>query len=241
MRLWIDQAAKPIVTDGPAGLLGDEPPLHPFMTAFHGVTLTNSYGKTSGYRWFMNDCVNFQKSLRLALENRQRDGLMDVDFSSVVFWYSEPKAAVAGFEPLKADALKVAGFRYPGTVEIEGNVLGDGWGNILNQKYEKTEFSGEAAASIQADQPVSIRISAPKAGKYLLKLRTHPRRSFGTIEVSDSEGRPIGTVHYRRATENSIYPVGAVELKAGETTLRVRCAHSQATVLDCWALEPVGG
>lgn len=241
-RIWIDGASAPALHGaGTADLLGDAPPLRAFMRPFHGVTLTGPYGKNSGYRWFIGDCVNFRQSLRAVLGNEQRGGALDVDYSSVVYWYADPQARAAGFASLTADALKVAGFRLPGTVELEGAIAGDGWGNVLKQKNAGggVELSAEAAVSISAvDRPLRVSLAAAHDGEFVLKLRAHPKRSFGTVEVKDGEGRLIGTVQYSKDAENGIYTIGKARLRAGDNSVTITC--SRATVLDCWILEPVG-
>ena len=223
--------------DGVAGLLGDAPPLRPFDRPLHGVTRTGPYGKQSGYRWFIGDCVSFDDGVHLRIETHREAGARDTDYSSVVYWYGAAGAAVSGFEPLNAQRLTVAGFRMPGTVEIEGAIDGPGWGNVLPQRHAGgVEFSGEAAASIQSDQPLAVRLSAPRDGRYALSVRTHPRRSFEAIEVAAADGTPVGTARYDRNAENGIYTVGVVELKTGENVLRVRC--TKPAILDCWILRP---
>jgi hypothetical protein len=235
--ILLDGRKPALIGDGVAGLLGDAPPLRPFDRPLHGVTRTGPYGKQSGYRWFIGDDICFQDSVRLRLENRQESGVQDTDFSSMVYWYAAPGVLTSGFEPLNAQRLAVSGFRLPGTVEIEGLIDAQDWGNVLPQKYAGgVEFSGEAAASIQSDQPLGMRLAAPRDGKYMLSVRAHPRRSFEAIEVAGPDGRPIGTVRYDKNADNGIYEVGAVELKAGDNVLRVRC--TKPVILDCWILRP---
>ncbi|MBW7905088.1 MAG: DUF2961 domain-containing protein [Phycisphaerae bacterium] len=234
----LDGRSPVLVGDGVAGLLGDAPALRLFDRPFHGVTRTGPYGKQSGYRWFIGDCVSFDDGVHLRIENRQEAGARDTDYSSVVHWYGGPGVKASGFEPLTIERLTVAGFRMPGTVEIEGAIDGQGWGNVLPQRHAGgVELSGEAAASIQSDQPLTVRLVAPRDGKYALSVRAHPRRSFEAIEVAKADGTPIGTAHYDRNADNGIYTLGAVELRAGENALRVRC--TRPAILDCWILRPV--
>jgi hypothetical protein len=236
-KVWIDDEPFPsILGTSSAGYFGNATGLRPTRMPLSGVTLVSPVGKNSVYRWQLADCFTFHTSLRFTLENWQHDRADDVYYSSVVYWYGQP-GAPDSFEPLSPEALKVAGLRIPGAVEIEGNVTSNEWGSVKSQKHAGgVEFSGEAAATISTQNPVRIEIPWNATGKHRLSLRVQTGRSFGTVAVSDADGNPIGTIEYDRES-NGTYPVGEIALKPGMTTVIVQC--SATTVLDCWVIEPV--
>jgi len=244
-KIWIDDDQFPsILGTGTGDYFGwraadpaRDDDFKTFAFGLHGVTLTAPFGKSAMYRWHIADCVNFQKGIRFALENWQPDNAHDVYYSTVAYWYGEPGAADS-FQPLTLERLAVPGLRIPGAVEIEGHLVGSDWGRVVEQRHSPEEpMSGGAVAAITATEPVQIKLPAPQAGAYLLKLRVYTaRQSFETVEVSDAQGKSIGTIKFDRRP-GGIYEVGRVTLAAGENTLTVRC--SRKTDLDCWVLEPV--
>jgi hypothetical protein len=236
-RVWIDGEKSPAhLGTGLAAYCGDAESLHVYLGPLQGVTRTGPYGKSSAYRWHIADCIDFQKAVRLAIENRTADGVKDAYYSSVAYWYCEPGAQRL-FEPLKLVDVTPAGLRIPGAVEIEGQVSGSGWGSVVRQKYAGgAELSGQQAVLITTDQPVKINIPSNVAQTVRLKLRTNPRRAFETITITDAAGNNIGTVTYSR-TDEGIYPVGVVHLDQGDNLVTVQC--SRPAMLDCWIVEPV--
>lgn len=236
-KIWIDDEPFPsILGTSTAGYFGNIAGLRPIRMALHGATLVAPVGKSSAYRWQLADSVGFHHSLRFTLENWQYDQANDVYYNSVVYWYGQPGAPDT-FKPLSPEMLQLAGLRLPGAVEIEGNVVGSGWGSVKDQKYAGgVEFSGQAAATITTSNPVRIEIPSDKPGRYRLGLRVQTGRSFGTVTVSDAAGNPIGTIEYDRESDG-LYLVGEITLGEVKTPVIVQC--SRTTVLDCWVLEPV--
>lgn len=218
-----------------SGYFGSVKGLSSFAGALHGVTLAAPFGKSSAYRWQISDAVPFHSSIEMSFENLQNNDARDVYYASVAYWYGQA-GAKAAFEPLSAKARELPGLRMPGAVEVEGNVLGTGWGRVFKQQRNgNVEFSSKAAANITTSQPVRIKIPVEKAGEYILKLRIHPRRSFTTINVARGDGRPIGVVTYNRDTGGT-YDLGRVRFNAGDNIVSVQCG--KRAILDCWLLEP---
>lgn len=239
-KVWIDDERYPafptLPGTGTADFLGDAPPLNLFQRPLHGVTRTASYGKSSGYRWMLGDSLTFHRAIEVRLENwHLEESHQDVDYGTMAYWYSRAASKTSLFRPLTRDELACAGFRLHGSVEIEGNVLGEDWGNVIKQRDAGVELSGEACVSISAADAVRIRIPGTRAGQARLKLRVHPRRPFETIEVADAGGAAIGTVRFARAPDG-VYLVGPIDLADGETIVQVRCA--KPAQLDCWVIEP---
>jgi hypothetical protein len=235
-KVWLDDAPVPVLLGtGTADYFGDAPPLRPFARAFHGVTRTGPYGKSSMFRWHVGDCINFQRSIRLVIENWQKNEADDTDYETIACWYGPAGPPPEMFKPLRAQDLVPAGLRVPGAVEIEGRVAGTGWGQVLKETNAGVELSGREAVSIQTSEPVEITIPAQAAGTVKLKLRVLTGRSFKSIEVSTADGGEIGSVQYDYRT-GGVYEVGRVSLKEGDNVVRVRCSGNP--VLDCWILEP---
>lgn len=234
-KVWIDGERFPsYFGTGSADYLGDARGLHAHIRPLQGVTRSGSLGKNSAYRWHIPDCIDFRKSLRFTIENRQPDGVRDTYYSTVVCWYAGPRAEHF-FEPLTRADLQVPGLRIPGAVEIEGNVLGSDWGNDVAEKHSGgVEFSGGKAAVIATEQPVQVNLNSATAQRVLLKLRVNPRRPFETIHVSDASGQLIGVVQYDRHARG-MYTVGPVELERGRNHLTLQC--TRPATLDCWLLE----
>ncbi len=236
-KIWLDDDRFPsCLGTSTQGLFGNVRGLKVVHRALHGATLVKPIGKNSLYRWFVPDCVDFHTGIDFALENWQADPARDIYFATVAYWYGEP-GAPAPFEPLSRKTLAVPGLRIPGSVEIEGHIAGKGWGSVFREKYARgTELSGKAGATIRTTDPITVRLPWKTPGRYRLRLRVLPGRSFGTVEVAYADGKPIGTVRYSRRAKG-MYTVGEINVTAPVTTLRVTC--SRATVLDCWILEPL--
>ncbi len=238
-KIWLDGEAFPSIWGcDTAGLFGNVTGLKPTHGALSGVTRTAPYGRSSMYRWMLADSVAYHKGIRVALENWQEHEANDVDYSTVTCWYGEPGAAPTGFARLTDDDLAVSTLRVPNAIEFEDSMVGEGWGNLVQQKhYRDVEFSNGAAVTIAAEeQPVASRISVEKAGRYKLQLRVAPKGSFGKLEVRAPAGTPIGTVEWSRDSDG-VYDVGDVDLKAGENRLTI-VRTGKSPLLDCWMLEP---
>jgi hypothetical protein len=236
-KIRIDREAFPsILGTSTSGYFGNIKGLRPFRMPLHGATRVEPIGKSSAYRWQTGDCVNFRKSLQFTLENWQYDRADDVYYNAVAYWYGQP-GAPARFERVSEETLQVPGVRIPGAVEIEGNIVGDGWGHPFKQKYAGGfELSGKLASVITSSEPVPVDIPWSRAGTYRLRLRVLPGRSFETVTVTYTDGTPIGTVEYDRKSEGE-YPVGEITLEPGKTRVLVTC--SATTIVDCWIVEPL--
>ncbi len=209
----------------------------PLVGPLSGTTLRGPYGRNSMYRWLIGDAIAFRRRLTLALDLTAAGGAEGLYVSSVTYWYA-PSGAAARVARLDAGALDVPPLRIPGAIEVEGNIRGRGWGRIYRLRAtDRFELSGSAAALIRTDKPLRVLLPAQRSGRYRLRLRTRPGRSFKPITVKTAGGELIGVVEYRRAAD-SIYDVGEVRLQAGENELIVQCAGP--TYLDCWILEPAG-
>jgi hypothetical protein len=236
-KIWIDGERFPsILGTSTAAYFGNLKGLRPFRMPLHGATRVAALGKSSVYRWHVPDCVDFQQSIRFQLENWQYNRADDVYYNSVVYWYGQSDAP-ASFERLSEETLELPGLRIPGAVEIEGNIVGEGWGSLYQQKHARgLELSGKLAATITTTEPVPIDIPWERPGQYRLSLHVVTGRSFETIAVTDADGNAIGTVRYDRESGGT-YPVGEIRLEAGKTRMMVTC--SKTVIVDCWVLEAV--
>lgn len=216
-----------------AAYFGDSPPLRNFIGALHGASRVNAPGKSSLYRLRLADALEFQQSLRLTFGCKPSGGAADTYFGALVYWYA-PAAAQDNFRKLTRADVTPPGLRLPGSVEIETNIQGSGWGNVVKQRFAGVELSGEAGASIATTDSVEVKLPVRAAGRYRLKLRVHPRKPFQAITVSTAAGKTIGTAKYDRASRG-IYEIGEVELPAGDTMLMLQCTGEPT--LDCWLLE----
>lgn len=237
-KVWLDSNEQPMMLGtGTADYFGSARPVRPYSHAQCGVSLVNPFGKQSLFRWHLADDIPFQKSLKLTLENLHVGDASDTDYASVAYWYSEVGAKQTLFKPLSAKDLEVRGVRIPNAAEVEGNILTEGWGNVVTgRQFPELEWSGEAAASIAlVDKPVQIRLTAPRAGTYRLKARIVMKGSFKEVEFTGPDGKPIGTVNYAPGGDG-IYEVGEVRLAAGENRITIRC--SRAATIDCLILDP---
>jgi hypothetical protein len=249
-KIWVDGQGSPAyVGTGADGLLGGAraPELQSLplqAQSLHGVTRTGSFGKRSGYRWFVPDSIEFERNVRFALENVQEGGARDTYFGTLVYWYADARAGAASdaagrpfFPALTPKDLTPPPLRIAGAVEVEDHVLGDGWGKVLKEQYaDGGELSGKLAAIITTDQPVQINIPSRQERRVRLSLRMHQlaSRFFDTVEVLDPAGKPLATVKYDRES-GGIYRLGTVRLRAGDNIFTVVC--SKKAVLDCWILE----
>lgn len=237
-KVWIDDEPFPShYGTGVAGCFGVARPPAVHEGPLQGVTRADATGKKSAYRWRVSDCISYQRSVWFTVENWQQGKPEGAYYGSVAYWYATPGAAHF-FGRLGAEDLALPGLRIPGAVEIEDRVSGADWGVIVKQKYTYgVELSGGMAARITSDQPVRISISSDSARVVRLKLRTDPRRPFGTIRVADADGAPIGTVVYEREA-GGLYTVGRLRLKPGENVVVVQC--DRPATLDCWVLDELG-
>lgn len=219
---------------GAAGLLGAATPLQRGGRLLHGLTRANPFGKTSGYRFLVPDCVNFRGGARLELETPASAGKTDTYYGAIAYWYGEP-GAPPRFERLKREHVSPPGLRIPNSIEIEGNVLTGGASNEIKEKHAGIELSGGAAASITTGDPVELRVAPRAPGRYWLRLHVNPRQPFESIEVRTGAGSAIGAVSYEKASRG-FYDVGWVELSGGDNVLTV-VVNGKAH-LDCWMLDP---
>jgi|GEM_PF-1465496 len=236
--IWINGAPSPeYLGTGSGDFLGATQTLAVEALPLHGVTVTGPYGKTSGYRWFVPDCVNFEKSIRAVLENRQEADARDTYYGCVVYWYAAA-ASRDQFLPLELADLTPPGLRIPGSVEVENHIIGDEWGQVLQQKFaEGGELSAEAAATITNDQPVKVNIPSERDWVARLSLRMHQIRRFyfERVEVFDEGGAAVGKVEYDKNNATGIYPVGVVPLRRGDNFFTLRC--NRPATLDCWVID----
>ncbi|MEP0845265.1 MAG: DUF2961 domain-containing protein [Phycisphaerae bacterium] len=237
MRVALD-GGKP--ARSPADLaawLGTATPPAPGTHGLHGVGAAAPYGKSTAYRWMVGDNVPFHRALRVTLGRPAAAEHADLYLGAVTYWYADADTTIA-YAALTDEELKVPPLRVPGAVEIEGNIAGEGWGHVIQQRQlGAVELSGEAAASVNSGQTVRIALPCKQTGHYRVSLRVPPGRSFQPIAVSLEGGPPIGAATYSRR-EDGIHYIGEVDLAAGQNTLVVTCPRN--VLLDCWVLEPVG-
>lgn len=214
--------------------IGDVPSLHVVSTALHGATRVASAGRSSAYRWHLLDSLSFDQSLRMTLA-APPGAKNDLYLSSVAYWYA-PSAAKHKFRTLKPDDTELPLLRLPGAIEIEGNVVGQGWGREVKQRDAMgVEYSAGTAALIESTSPVAIDIPVAKARSARLKLRINAQRGFERIDVTDDSGKIIGSAVHSREQAEGVYDIGPIELKSGANRVRVTC--SKPAVLDCWLLD----
>ncbi len=236
-KIWRDGEAFPsYFGTGSEDYLGDAWGLHEFIHGLCGVTRAAPYGKNAAYRWHVPDVVNFRASIRFTIENWQHGNAKDTYYSTIAYWYAA-RGSTDFFEPLARGDVNPPGLRIPGSVEIEGHILGSDWGNLVKQVYAGgAEYSGEQAASISTEAPVNMLIPADRERVVRLSLRTHPDRPFRTVTVRAADGRTVGVVAYDRAA-HGMYPVGVLHLTKGNNEVTVQC--DDAVIMDCWVLEDV--
>ncbi|MCA9242478.1 MAG: DUF2961 domain-containing protein [Phycisphaerales bacterium] len=232
-KVWVDDDTFPaIYGTGTADFVDDTPPLHAHSEAFSGAPLVNAFGKQSVYRWFVADDVPFQRGLAITIENWQDNGLKDVDYSSVAYWYATPDST-ARFDAIDREMVTPNGLRIPFAVEAE-TALQAGAGTITPQR--ETLYSGEAAVGLKENTPTRFRITTP-VGKVRLGVRVHPRRGFETLTLTDDKGGTIGVVTYANGTANGLYTVAEWAPGAGEHEIVLTA--SRTMIVDCFTVEPV--
>lgn len=236
-KIWVDGAKFPTCFGtGTADYLGHARGRPTFIAPFVGLTRAAPYGKNSGYRWLVPDAVNFQTALRFTLENLPEGGINDTYYGTVVYWYAAP-GSTDSFQPLTAADLRPPGLRIPGAVEIEDHVLTPDWGNRVSEEhYPGVEFTGGQAANFTSNGPFQINLPSDRAGPARLYVRVNPSRPFEAITVRDAAGTELAPIKYDRNAANGIYPVGPINLAAGDNHLTVE--FSRPTQLDCWIVEP---
>ena len=237
-KLWIDDDPFPsLLGTSTSGYFGNVAGLRALSRPLHGASLVNSPGKNSLYRWHIADALDFTKNVRFTIENWQPQAANDMYYSSIVYWYGPSDSRDTTDRLTEAD-LALHGLRIPNSIEVEGAIRTEPWGNVLKQKYAGgIELSGELAANISVtDTPITVALDSPFAGRAKLSVRTHPRRSFGTVRVTREDGTLIGEFEYARA-EDGIYTIGELDVTKGENLLQITC--SKPIMLDCWILEPV--
>ena len=235
-KVWIDGEAFPsYFGTGSEGYVGDAWGLHEFFHPLCGVTRTGPYGKNSAYRWHIPDAINFQKSIEFTIENWQFGGVRDTYYSTVVYWYGEPREA-GEFSRLTLEDVTPPGLRVPGAIEVEDTIVSQGWGHPVHQRYTRgVEFSKEYVANVSARGPVRVKLHSDHDRTARLGVRTNPRNPFETITVQMAD-RTVGTVKYGWAPDG-VYTVGVVRLQKGDNELTIEC--TRAAQLDCWVLEDV--
>ena len=240
-RIWIDGDKAPRY----AGvciqaLIGRPPdagrPVREPANPLHGVTAAGRFGKCSGYRWFLSDSIDFERSARFAIDNSEA-APRETSYSTLVYWYADPQAGQPGgrrlFVPLTLDNLTPGPLRIAGAVEVEDHVVG-GVDRVLKEQYaDGNELSGQLAAIIPDTGPVQISILGNRAWSPHIANAPAPRALL-------RQGRdrhlttPLTTIKYDRHS-GGLYPVGRVRLKAGDNLFTVIC--SKRAVLDCWILQ----
>ncbi len=220
--------------DQAAHCFGQTTPLRHLVDPLAGVTRAGPFSKSSAYRWLLSDAPATTAGLHWTIDNQPPAGAGDVYLASLVYWYGDP-AARGSFPSLEREDFRVPGLRIPGSVEIEDHVLGRDWGSVIRQQHAgDVELSGQLAIHFATSEPVSVVIPSDRDRRVKLLLRANPRRPFETITVKDSAGRQIATINYDRRPAG-IYPVGTLELNAGNNTVTIQC--TKPAMLDCWIIE----
>ena len=63
----------------------------PFNLAYHGCTVkSDDYSRISAYRYQIQDCVPFQRTLKVDIEHGGTNDYPGADYACVAFWYSDP-------------------------------------------------------------------------------------------------------------------------------------------------------
>lgn len=231
----LDGASLELVADA-GELMAAGAPWETTEFPFHGITRAGRFGKASGYRWWISESPVCQQSMELVL---QRTAPRAEEYrSATVFWYATPSAART-YRRLRAEDLSPFGLRIPGSVEVEGSIQGDGWGNVIHQRHAGgVELSGESGALLSTDDPVRIRVSTGGRDRGVLKLRVSPRRPFRSIEVRQGE-KLLAALEYDREKRDGVYAIGPVDFSSGDRVLTVQARGNP--LLDCWIFEPQAG
>ncbi len=178
------------------------------------------------YRWHVPDAVNFQKSLKVAIEHKgnhaeDTEGFFveRPDFiSSVALWYQEPGAE----NPMRLPAWKDR--RIPW---LTHHFVGS---------FTKTTVTGDAKPQIDTSglfgarpmllwpnarpgESLSVPFTVPEDGRYAARLIAGMGPAFGRYDVK-IDGKPVAAAALRSPDQSEIdLGMGAMELTKGSHTI----------------------
>ena len=180
-------------------------------------------------RWHITEAVNFQESFDGYIEKYFHDERPCL-YSATAFWYLDPEGTDP-FEPLPLEErtgyyeVEIITFPLPeGGVSDRHMIMGGE--DIGHQSMSYPDHVWEADSQVfwrprEVGKSVTLRLPAPKAGKYKLSGRLTTANDYGIHQFSvngENVGGPID-LYTEKVTPLDVPELGVVELREGNNEL----------------------
>jgi hypothetical protein len=156
----------------------------PFSLAYHGCTVkSDEFSRISAYRYQIQDCVPFQRTLKVDIEHGGTNDYPGADYACVAFWYLD--SPTHDWSPIDPKQLTPTSIKAGGVLEAESLTWTGGSTKIIDDTLLTNEASGGKLTTITG-AGASFKFTAPADDYY--------RLTFSSLSLSDSPSQATITV-----------------------------------------------
>ncbi|HZP81998.1 MAG TPA: DUF2961 domain-containing protein [Chthonomonadaceae bacterium] len=113
----------------------------PFSLAYHGCTIKDdSISRVSAYRYQIQDCVPFQRGIKVDIEHGGKNDYPGADYACVAYWYQDTPEHT--WSPIDVAQLTPATMKMAGVTEIETLSWTEGRAEVRDDTALEEEASG---------------------------------------------------------------------------------------------------
>jgi len=215
-----------------------------FNEAYHGCILkSDDRSRVSAYRYQIQDCVPFQRDLKVDIEHGGMNDYPGADYACVAYWYQD--TPTHDWSPIDPAQLTPARYRLQDVLEAENLTWKGGKTQVLDDSLFVEEASNGQVMAVSGDQS-SCAFPATAEDDYTLQLSqlllpNSPTTLSWKIDAG-SPGEASGTwMRAPSAASSSRWETEttSVHLKPGTHTLTLTLPDGTAIYLDYLRLTPV--
>ena len=210
----------------------------PFSEAYHGCTVkSDEFSRASAYRYQIQDCVPFQRDLKVDIEHGGTNDYPGADYSSVAFWYLD--APTHDWSPIDPKQLVPAYMKVEAVQEAESLTWTGAGAKSLDDAGLPVEASGGKVEAVTGS--TGFKFTAPADDYYRVSLATLALPdSASDVKLSldnhafeaGNFGDPKSAKSSRSQTQSLVY------LTAGDHSVTAEVPTGKTLYLDYIKLEP---
>ncbi len=140
-----------------------------FSLAYHGCTVkSDEFSRISAYRYQIQDCVPFQRSLKVDIEHGGTNDYPGADYACVALWYQD--SADHDWSPINPKQLTPTSLKVGGVLEAESLLWTGAMPKIMEDTLLPNEASGGKLAAIPPGVGANFDFFADSSDYYRLTL-----------------------------------------------------------------------
>ena len=210
-----------------------------FSLAYHGCTVkSDEFSRISAYRYQIQDCVPFQRTLKVDIEHGGTNDYPGADYACVAFWYQD--SVDHDWSPIDPKQLTPTSIKTAGVLEAESLPWTGGNTKIMDDTLLANEASGGKLTAVSGAD-AGFKFTAPVDDVYRLSLSSLVLPDSPTeVKVTlDQSAIDVGKFEAPKPTGNGRSDNSTlVKLTKGDHTAKVDVPTGKTLYLDYIKLEP---